>query len=36
MIWSHAGPAMLAAFLASLVEFVGALTVILRPAAVRG
>ncbi len=36
MIWTHAGPAVLAAFLASLVEFVEALTVILAVGSVRG
>lgn len=34
--WSHAGPSALAAFLASLVEFVEALTVILAVGSVRG
>jgi len=34
--WSHAGPTMLAAFLASLVEFIEALTVVLAVGAVRG
>jgi Ca2+/H+ antiporter, TMEM165/GDT1 family len=34
--WVHAGPSMLAAFLASLVEFVEALTVILAVGAIRG
>ena len=34
--WTHAGPAVLAAFLASLVEFVEALTVILAVGSVRG
>jgi uncharacterized membrane protein len=34
--WSHAGPAALAAFLASLVEFVEALTIVLAVGAVRG
>lgn len=36
MNWSHAGPSMLAAFLASLVECVEALTVILAVGSVRG
>jgi Ca2+/H+ antiporter, TMEM165/GDT1 family len=34
--WVHAGPSILAAFLASLVEFVEALTVILAVGAIRG
>lgn len=34
--WAHAGPSIVAAFLASLVEFVEALTVVLAVAAVRG
>jgi uncharacterized membrane protein len=34
--WVHAGPSMLAAFLASLVEFVEALTVVLAVGIVRG
>ena len=34
--WTHAAPSMLAAFLASLVEFVEALTIILAVGAVRG
>lgn len=34
--WTHAGPTVLAAFLASLVEFVEALTVVLAVGAVRG
>ena len=34
--WTHAAPAMLAAFLASLVEFVEALTIVLAVGAVRG
>jgi uncharacterized membrane protein len=34
--WAHAGPTVLAAFLASLVEFVEALTVVLAVGAVRG
>ncbi len=34
--WSHAGPSVLAGFLASLVEFVEALTVILAVGSVRG
>lgn len=36
LLWGHAGAAMLAAFLASLVEFVEALTVILAVGTVRG
>jgi uncharacterized membrane protein len=36
MDWAHAGPAMLASFLASLVEFVEALTIILAVGTVRG
>ena len=36
MNWTHAGPSVLAAFLASLVEFVEALTVVLAVATVRG
>lgn len=36
MLWSHAGPAVLAAFLASLVEFVEALTIVLAVGTVRG
>jgi Ca2+/H+ antiporter, TMEM165/GDT1 family len=36
MVWVHAGPPFLAAFLASLVEFVEALTVILAVGAIRG
>jgi uncharacterized membrane protein len=36
LVWSHAGPQILAAFLASLVEFVEALTVILAIGSVRG
>ena len=36
LAWSHAGPPMLAAFLASLVEFVEALTIVLAVGAVRG
>lgn len=36
MIWSHAGPALLASFLASLVECVEALTVVQAVGAVRG
>jgi uncharacterized membrane protein len=35
-LWGHAGPSVLAAFLASLVEFVEALTVILAVGSVRG
>src|SRR5258708_28904887 len=34
--WAHAGPAMTAAFLASLVEAVEALTIVLAVATVRG
>ena len=34
--WAHAGPTILAAFLASLVEFVEAMTIILAVGAVRG
>ena len=34
--WTHAGPSVLAAFLASLVEFVEALTIVLAVGAVRG
>lgn len=34
--WTHAGPTILAAFLASLVEFVEALTIVLAVGAVRG
>ncbi len=34
--WTHAGPTVLAAFLASLVEFVEALTIVLAVGAVRG
>ncbi|MET1026048.1 MAG: hypothetical protein ABWY00_02680, partial [Dongiaceae bacterium] len=34
--WIHAGPAILAAFLASLVEFVEALTIVLAVGLVRG
>ncbi|MDB5364055.1 MAG: hypothetical protein JWO51_5352 [Rhodospirillales bacterium] len=36
LAWSHAGPSMLAAFLASLVEFVEALTIVLAVGSVRG
>jgi uncharacterized membrane protein len=36
IVWAHAGPSVLAAFLASLVEFVEALTVILAVGSVRG
>ena len=36
MTWAHAGPTVLAAFLASMVEFVEALTVILAVGSVRG
>src|SRR3954453_21035133 len=35
-VWVHAGPSVLAAFLASLVEFVEALTVVLAVGTVRG
>ena len=35
-VWAHAGPSALAAFLASLVEFVEALTVVLAVGSVRG
>src|SRR5260370_18263785 len=34
--WAHAGPSVLAAFLASLVEFVEALTIVLAVGTVRG
>src|SRR5947208_520506 len=34
--WSHAGPSVLASFLASLVEFVEALTIVLAVGTVRG
>src|SRR5216684_2607631 len=34
--WAHAGPAILASFLASLVEFVEALTIVLAVGTVRG
>ena len=34
--WAHAGPSILAAFLASMVEFVEALTVVLAVGSVRG
>src|SRR5437763_1637643 len=34
--WTHAGPSLVAAFLASLVEFVEALTVVLAVGVVRG
>src|SRR5471030_710998 len=34
--WSHAGPSMAASFLASLVEFVEALTIVLAVGTVRG
>src|SRR5712664_4173926 len=34
--WAHAGPSVVAAFLASLVEFVEALTVVLAVGTVRG
>src|SRR2546423_8729123 len=34
--WAHAGPSIVAAFLASLVEFVEALTVVLAVGTVRG
>lgn len=36
MLWTHAGPSVLAAFLASLVEFVEALTIVLAVGTVRG
>lgn len=36
IVWSHAGPTILAAFLASMVEFVEALTVVLAVGSVRG
>jgi len=36
MDWAHAGPSVLAAFLASFVEFVEALTIVLAVGAVRG
>jgi len=36
LTWTHAGPPMLAAFLASLVEFVEALTIVLAVGTVRG
>ena len=36
LIWTHAGPSILAAFLASLVEFVEALTIVLAVGTVRG
>ena len=36
IVWAHAGPSILAAFLASLVEFVEALTVVLAVGSVRG
>jgi Ca2+/H+ antiporter, TMEM165/GDT1 family len=36
IMWTHAGPTILAAFLASLVEFVEALTVVLAVGSVRG
>jgi len=35
-VWTHAGPAFLASFLASLVEFVEALTIVLAVGTVRG
>ena len=35
-VWAHAGPAFLASFLASLVEFVEALTIVLAVGTVRG
>ncbi len=35
-LWTHAGPSVLAAFLASLVEFVEALTIVLAVGTVRG
>src|SRR5438128_5210006 len=34
--WAHAGPSLVAAFLASLVEFIEALTVVLAVGTVRG
>src|SRR5579884_435381 len=34
--WSHVGPSVLASFLASLVEFVEALTIVLAVGSVRG
>ena len=36
MDWAHAAPTILAAFLASLVEFIEALTIVLAVGAVRG
>ena len=36
LVWTHAGPSILAAFLASLVEFVEALTIVLAVGTVRG
>jgi uncharacterized membrane protein len=36
MDWTHAGPSMVAAFLASLVEFVEALTIVLAVGTIRG
>lgn len=36
MLWTHAGPSVLAAFLASLVEFIEALTIVLAVGTVRG
>jgi uncharacterized membrane protein len=36
IVWTHVGPSMLAAFLASLVEFIEALTVVLAVGTVRG
>lgn len=36
LVWAHVGPSVLAAFLASLVEFVEALTIILAVGTVRG
>jgi uncharacterized membrane protein len=35
-VWTHSAPSMLAAFLASLVEFVEALTIVLAVGVVRG
>src|ERR1700738_1206189 len=35
-VWAHTGPAFLASFLASLVEFVEALTIVLAVGTVRG
>ena len=36
LVWTHAGPSILAAFLASMVEFVEALTIVLAVGTVRG